>query len=402
MTKQKIAFFIDTSETSGGAFSEVVYMLNKLEQLFKDNIEIIIISTSEKINLDSANSKIKTKYFKMNIFQRYICLLRNYNSIFRKMRRFLFKNKFESFLRKNQVDVIYFVSPSPYSLYVEDTDFIITVPDVSHRENIEFPEWAKSTNFFWKENILSKVLIRAIAIITNAQIIKNKIVKFYGVESERVHIINHQPSIAISKFNPKTSKPTKKYNLPKNYVFYPANFLPHKNHKHVIDAIKLLNTEHKKDFSAVFCGADKGYLNKIKRYVEKKNLSKNIIFLDFVESADLPFLYLNSLALTMPTFSGPTNIPPWEAFKLGVPVIYSDIFNIKEVYEEAVCYIDPYKPETTANALLDIINKPEIRKKLINNGKNLLEKIHFNNEVQKILEILNKNKKIKDSWEFKE
>jgi len=42
MTKQKIAFFIDTSETSGGAFSEVVYMLNKLEQLFKDNIEIII------------------------------------------------------------------------------------------------------------------------------------------------------------------------------------------------------------------------------------------------------------------------------------------------------------------------------------------------------------------------
>ena len=29
MTKQKIAFFIDTSETSGGAFTEVVYMLNK-------------------------------------------------------------------------------------------------------------------------------------------------------------------------------------------------------------------------------------------------------------------------------------------------------------------------------------------------------------------------------------
>ena len=41
-------------------------------------------------------------------------------------------------------------------------------------------------------------------------------------------------------------------------------------------------------------------------------------FLDFVENEYLPYLYLNSLALAMPTFSGPTNIPPWEAFKMGI------------------------------------------------------------------------------------
>ena len=27
----------------------------------------------------------------------------------------------------------------------------------------------------------------------------------------------------------------------------------------------------------------------------------------------------------MPTHIGPTNIPPWEAFNLGVPVIYSNL-----------------------------------------------------------------------------
>ena len=80
--KQKIAFFIDTSQTSGGAFSEVVYMLIKLEQIFQDKAEIIIVSTSKKLNLNTSKSKIKIKYFKMNIFQRYFCYLRNYNSFF--------------------------------------------------------------------------------------------------------------------------------------------------------------------------------------------------------------------------------------------------------------------------------------------------------------------------------
>ena len=327
--------------------------------------------------------------------------MRNYNSFFRKVRDFIFNNKFENFLSKNKIDIIYFVSPSQYSLYIEDTDFIITVPDVSHRENIEFPEWAKSSNFYWKENILSKVLIRAIAVITNAKIIKDKIIKFYGVDNDRVKIINHQPSTGISKFNPGISKPIKNYNLPKNYIFYPANFLPHKNHKYIIDVIKTLKTEYKKDISAVFCGADKGYLSKTKKYVSDLNLEKDIIFLNFVDDADLPFLYLNSIALTMPTFSGPTNIPPWEAFKMGIPAIYSDIFGIREVYKEAIYYIDPFNSKTMVKAVNDIMENPEVKKRLIDNGKKLLKENNFDKDVEQILNIVEKNSKIKNSWLFK-
>ena len=86
---------------------------------------------------------------------------------------------------------MYFVNPSQYSLYLEDTDFMITVPDISHRENVEFPEWAKSLTsygdrFFRTEEILSKSLIRATAVITNANIIKDKISKYYSVEKDRI------------------------------------------------------------------------------------------------------------------------------------------------------------------------------------------------------------------------
>ena len=100
----------------------------------------------------------------------------------------------------------------------------------------------------------------------------------------------------------------------------------------------------------------------------------------------------------MPTFSGPTNIPPWEAFKLGVPVIYSDIFNIRQVYEDAVYYIDPYNSKTLAKAIKEVYQDEGLSQRLVANGTKLLKKINFDKEVSQISEILKKHKTIKNSW----
>ena len=53
-------------------------------------------------------------------------------------------------------------------------------------------------------------------------------------------------------------------------------YLPHKNHKYIIDVIKILNNELNIEMSAVFCGSDKGYLNKIK-ITQKKQVNKKIL-----------------------------------------------------------------------------------------------------------------------------
>ena len=177
-------------------------------------------------------------------------------------------------------------------------------------------------------------------------------------------------------------------------------YFPHKNHKYVIDTIRRLKSEHKINLSAVFCGSDKGYLRNIKKYVNEQKQNENIIFLDHVEGQYLPYLYLNSLALTMPTFSGPTNIPPWEAFKMGTPVLYSDIHNIKEVYKDAVYYIDPFDPRSMAEGIKDIISDKGLKTKLIDNGKKLLNSINVDKEFQQIYQIIEKRKKIKKTWEF--
>ena len=117
----------------------------------------------------------------MNAFERYVGFLRNYGSFVRRFKKyFFFKNKLENFLKNKKIDLVYFTNPSPYSLYLEDTDFMITVPDVSHREEMEFPEWAKA-DFQRKDEILSKSTIKAVSVITNDEIIKDRISYFYSV-----------------------------------------------------------------------------------------------------------------------------------------------------------------------------------------------------------------------------
>ena len=76
----------------------------------------------------------------------------------------------------------------------------------------------------------------------------------------------------------------------------------------------------------------------------------------------------------MPTHIGPTNIPPWEAFNLGVPVIYSNLEGAKEIYDDAVIYINPNDVNSIYNAIEQIYTKQELRQKLINNGRELLKK----------------------------
>ena len=102
----------------------------------------------------------------------------------------------------------------------------------------------------------------------------------------------------------------------------------------------------------------------------------------------------------MPTFSGPTNIPPWEAFKMGIPVLYSDIHNIREVYKDSVYYINPLDPHTMAKGVSELINDKSIKDNLIDNGKKLLASIDANKEFQQFYEIIKKRKKIKQTWEF--
>ena len=155
------------------------------------------------------------------------------------------------------------------------------MPDVSVRENLEFPEIVDNSEFFRKDIIFEKSLPRALGIITNSEIIKERISFFYNILKERIYLINHQPSSSISEFTKPDLNLQKvvreKFQLPENYIFYPSMYLPHKNHRTLIEALYILNIKSNKhqNLKLVCCGNDIGYLQNLKNFVKKEVRKRN-------------------------------------------------------------------------------------------------------------------------------
>mgnify|MGYP000562024811 CR=1 FL=1 len=73
---------------------------------------------------------------------------------------------------------------------------------------------------------------------------------------------------------------------------------------------------------------DKGDFGPVEKLIKDLNLIDNIVLLDYVPQVEIPIFYKKARCLIMPTYFGPTNIPPLEAIAIGCPVGISDIYAI--------------------------------------------------------------------------
>ena len=219
-----------------------------------EEFEIVIVSPNE-IKID----KIETLKLNLNLFEKLICYFRINNFLFQKiLNKFITRNKFESFFKNNNIDLIFFLNASQYIQYIESLNFIVNIPDIAHRNNLEFPEIRKNSEFEIRERIYKNFLPKAFNVITNSKIIKKDLIRYYNLSENRVSVISHQPSDQIVEFKydiEMENQIRKKYVLPKNFIFYPAQFWAHKNHRLIIDSFKILK-EKKTIMRCMFISAE--------------------------------------------------------------------------------------------------------------------------------------------------
>ena len=224
---------------------------------------------------------------------------------------------------------------------------------------------------FW--NILPK----ATAILVDSELGKNNLTRRYGIDDERVFVVPFEGSNFLKKIKKPVNKNNivvnQKYGFNEPYIFYPAQFWPHKNHIYLIRGLKQLEEKYQIKLNAIFAGGDKGNKKYILEMAQKLNIKERIKFAGFVDNNEMIELYLQSLALVMPSYFGPTNLPPLEAFELGVPVLYSDLPGLKDQVEDSALLMDLKNPESMADQLYRLLNEFDLRNKLISSGKKRLK-----------------------------
>ena len=92
-------------------------------------------------------------------------------------------------------------------------------------------------------------------------------------------------------------------------------------------------------------------------------------FLGFVSRQDVISLYHNAFAMIYPSFFGPDNIPPIEAFGLGCPVIAADVPGADEQLGDAALRFDPRDENAFALSIKRLYEEPDLRTVLIEKGK---------------------------------
>lgn len=214
--------------------------------------------------------------------------------------------------------------------------------------------------------------------IVDSELGKENIIRRYGIDKRRVVSLPFLPSNTV-KISEETYAANDidvkhKYHIPGEYLFYPAQFWSHKNHRYILDALRKLKEKHGKIINAVFCGSDKGNLNFILKKAKEYQIHDQIFYIGYADTAEIPYLYRQSIALVMPTYFGPTNIPPLEAFALGCPVCYPHLPGLEDQMKDAVFLMDIENPDSLVEILLKIDKDRSLVNEKITRGKRILEK----------------------------
>ena len=269
-----------------------------------------------------------------------------------------------------------------------------------HRDHVEFPEVGHILEFEARENLFRKALPKAVAVIADSPLGKENLIRRYGLDENRVHWIALSPARRNIKSENHNFDPTISAEIPPNssYIFYPAQFWAHKNHRLIIDALSYLRKSKGIDVYAVFCGSDCGNLSFVLDIAKKRGISDLIKYMGFVPDAEMNSYYRKSLALVMPTYFGPTNMPPLEAFSLGVPVVVSDLPGIRDQVGDAALLVSPHDSKGLAEVLIRLLDDTRLKEKLKKLGKLRLKDFSNQKKIDKINQIFDNYKKKKQSW----
>lgn len=390
-----MAVFLDQRLHSGGGYQQSLNALLLTKKIDRTLCELIYVTTvKENLRLlDSFN--ICAHFLDITSFKRLCLIARNriqYGKLFRMMHKFLGSNYLEGFLEKHDVDLVYFTSPSEWMLYLEKINYIATNWDLCHRDYPEFPEVRENREFEIRERVYRYVLPKAIAVLADSELGKSNLLKRYCLDEGRIHVMRFSPSIGVrtseEEYDANFFSVSKKYSLKQEYIFYPAQFWAHKNHAYILRAIKILEDKYNIKIEAIFSGGDAGNMNFIKLLARQLNIDERVHFIGFVKNSEIPYLYRQSLALVMPTYFGPTNLPPMEAFALDVPVIYSDLPGLKDQVKDAALLVDLNDPERLSQQIKYLMDYPQIRSELSIKGRKVLEAVGDSDHLALIEDII--------------
>lgn len=266
---------------------------------------------------------------------------------------------------KNQIDLLHI------------TDYLVprvrNVPVIATIHDAIMLKHAQSCNIrHLKGYLLKKLAKQADHVITCSYAIVDDLVNFWHIPRNNISVTPYGLSPVWNQpINPAIRKEIlKKYQLTKPFFLTVGTLQPRKNIERMINAYIALPTHIRENFNLVLVGKNHPSLT-APALIEKINtLEKTgqVRWLQYINFDDLRSIYQSAHLLLFPSLAEGFGFPILEGFASAIPVITSHFGSTAEIAGDAAFLVDPYSEDAISKAMLDLVEKADLRDQLIKRG----------------------------------
>jgi glycosyltransferase involved in cell wall biosynthesis len=276
--------------------------------------------------------------------------------------------------RFESVDGFFIPSVLPYPQLFFDKPYVAAIHDLQERH---FPQFFAAAERFQRNATNRTVARRARRVICESAYVKKDITQFLGVDAARVAVVPAPPPASIMGAPPSPSEVAatrQKHDLMRDYIFYPAQCWPHKNHTSLLQALVRLRAQHP-ELQLVLTGSQQYEYATVMREAAARGLAGDVRHLGYLPYDELRSVFKGARALVVPTLFESISIPVYEAFALGVPVCVSRVVGLPEQVGDAALLFEPHDPVAIAAAVEKLLGDATLGETLVARGKAKLDEL---------------------------
>jgi glycosyltransferase involved in cell wall biosynthesis len=282
-------------------------------------------------------------------------------------------------LRGLGVDLLVLPAPSLLGMQA-GLPYVMAVHDLAHRLHPEFPEVGAGPEWDARERLFGNGIRHAHTVLVDSEVGRDDVLDCYGglIAPDRIGILPFLPAAYLAQGDrPDGAALRSEMDVPERYLFFPAQFWPHKNHLRVVQAVAKIRAERGVDVPVVMCGSASdplrsGIRDRVRQTAEESGVGDLVKVMGYVEDKWMAPLYAGSRGVLLPTFFGPTNIPVLEAWAFGVPALTSDLRGIREQCGDAAVLVDPGSVASVAEGMYRIWSDEPLRARVVEAGNRRL------------------------------
>lgn len=258
-------------------------------------------------------------------------------------------------LKKYKADI--FLSPDGWLSLRSGVPSVGVVHDLNFFHN---PQWVTAIPRLYYNYFFPRYIRKSNRIATVSEFSKKDISSMFDIPESKIDVVYNGVDEAFHPIDEARKEKTKKeYTKGIPYFLFLGIVHPRKNLNNIILAYNQFRKSSVIKVKLLIAGATKYMASDTMGIYNNSQYKEDIIITGRIPEKQLNDIIASSAALVYASFFEGFGIPILEAMRCKVPVIASNITAMPEIGGDAVCYVDPYNPDSIAKAMHKIASDKE-------------------------------------------